>query len=456
MTAMSNIVDDEHEYSLSLPKTTPNGQTVTIQSGERDEVHVMHIESPDQSDLYFEITTYPTLLDHNTLAEEQQAFLRGHCADGRLSDVRHGKLAGHTGTTFDFGGTLGSHWKDRRFLFIDGPRRTYRIVYDPTSDLNEWVLRSLKFGPQSDSHPLNDDRVRTTFGGLLWTLKLVLFCNPPEMGRTRDEPFVGQLQQNFIAYFRLFAGLPGITFTEGEVTWIASQGIPGSLVLSSQLSDSEADQLIDETLRHIGQHTDEVDWFVFPGCQPADLGKRLVARSEAGGPGGEWMLYGNIGGPGGTWMFADLTALLDRPPDPDEFHVKQVADQGMLDEWAEINARGFGSSDYSAFHAAYSRHGFGSDAQAVHFIGYLGDEPVTSATLLMAGGSASVYNVSTPTELRRQGFGSAITHAALKHAHDRGYHSAWIWSSPLGKGVYAKLGFVVTEFGIREYQWKKR
>jgi hypothetical protein len=152
MTEMSNIVDDEHEYSLSLPKTTPNGQTVTIQSGERGEVHVTHIESSDQSALYFEITTYPTLLDHNTLAKEQQAFLRVHCTDGQLSDIRHGKLAGHTGTTFDFGGTLGSRWKDRRFLFIDGPRRTYRIVYDPTSPLNEWILRRLKFDPQTVVH----------------------------------------------------------------------------------------------------------------------------------------------------------------------------------------------------------------------------------------------------------------------------------------------------------------
>jgi ribosomal protein S18 acetylase RimI-like enzyme len=264
-----------------------------------------------------------------------------------------------------------------------------------------------------------------------------------------------QVQENFITYFRHFAGLPGITFVEEDVTWIASHGAPGSMVLSTQLSGDEADQQIDATLRRIGQHTNAVDWFVFSGCQPADLGSRLVARAEAGGPHDEWMLYGNIGGPGGTWMLADLTALPASTPVPDNFHVKQVGDQAMLDEWTKINARGFGGSDYSAFHAAYARHGFGPHAQAVHFIGYMGDEPVTSSTLLMAGGSASVYNVSTPTDLRRRGFGGAITQAALQHAFERGYLSAWIWSSPLGKGVYAKLGFVVTDFGVREYQWKK-
>jgi GNAT superfamily N-acetyltransferase len=278
----------------------------------------------------------------------------------------------------------------------------------------------------------------------------------PNTIQTPANPIVAkQVQENLTTYFRLFAGLPGITFIEEDVTWIASHGVPGSMVLSTQLSSDEADQQIDETLRQIGDHTNAVDWFVFPGCQPADLGSRLVARADAGGPHGEWMLYGKIGGPGGTWMVADLTALPDSTPVPDNFHVKQVADQAMLDEWPKINARGFGASDYSSFHAAYARHGFGRHAQAVHFIGYMGDEPVTSSTLLVAGGSASVYNVSTPTDLRRRGFGGAITHAALQQAYERGYLSAWIWSSPLGKGVYAKLGFVVTDFGVREYQWKK-
>lgn len=271
-----------------------------------------------------------------------------------------------------------------------------------------------------------------------------------------DRQWIDQLQQNFITYFRLFAGLPGITFTEGSVTWNASHGAPGSMVLSTQLVGDDIDQQIDETLRQIGQHTTAVDWFVFPGCQPADLGDRLRQRGVAGGPDGKWELYGNIGGPGGNWMWLDLTTLGAPPTTPDGFHVKQVMNQAMFDEWTAINAKGFGADDYSAFHAAYSRHGFGLDAQAIHFIGYCGAEAVTSATLLVAGGSASVYNVSTPVELRRQGFGGAITHVALQVARSRGYRDTWIWASSLGRSVYIKIGFVLTDFGIREYQWQKR
>lgn len=67
-----------------------------------------------------------------------------------------------------------------------------------------------------------------------------------------------------------------------------------------------------------------------------------------------------------------------------------------------------------------------------------------------------ILNISTPSELRRQGFGDAITHPALGYALKRGYQESWIWSSQLGKGVYARLGFEKIGIGIREYQWKKR
>ncbi|MBI3960331.1 MAG: hypothetical protein HY328_16075 [Chloroflexi bacterium] len=265
------------------------------------------------------------------------------------------------------------------------------------------------------------------------------------------------VQENFIIYFRIFAGLPDITFVEEEsATWITSPGLPGSQVMKTNFAPDSTAEQIDETLRSVGQHVDAVDWMVWPDDQPDNLGELLAERGAVGGPGGEWMLYGNIGKQPGTWLVIDLDNLPANVPVANGFHVEQVADEAQFDVWVEINARGFGGGDYSAFHAAYLRHGFGDDAQAIHFVGYLGDEPVTSSTLLIAGGSASAYNISTPVALRGQGYGSAITRATLQAARQRGYANSWIWSSPMGRSVYQKLGFVVTDFGIREYQWKKR
>ncbi|MBX3054466.1 MAG: hypothetical protein KF753_23540 [Caldilineaceae bacterium] len=261
------------------------------------------------------------------------------------------------------------------------------------------------------------------------------------------------IQDNFITYFRIFAGLPNTTFVEDESgAWIASS-MPGSQVMQTNFAPESAAAQIDDTLRQVGQHVDAIDWMIWPDDQPANLGELMAKTGTANT---EWMLYGNQGDEPGTWLAIDLGSLAERVPVAADFHVERVCSGEDFAVWAEINARGFGGGDYSAFRAAYLRHGFGDDAQAIHFVGFAGDQPVTSSTLLIAGGSASAYNISTPIELRKQGFGSAITHATLLAARARGYGSSWIWSSRLGKSVYQKLGFVITDFGIREYQWKKR
>jgi len=265
------------------------------------------------------------------------------------------------------------------------------------------------------------------------------------------------VQDNFIAYFRHFVGLPDITFVEEEsATWITtSRGAPGSQVMKTNFAPETAAEQIDEILHRVGQQVNEIDWMIWPGDQPENLGDLLIKH---GASDSEWLLYGNIGKQPGTWLVIDLEQMDESVSVASDFRVEQVRDAEQFAIWLEINARGFGgkTEDYGAFQAAYLRHGFGDDAQAIHFVGFLGDHPVTSSTLLIAGGSASAFNISTPVDLRCQGFGSAITRATLLAARERGYASSWIWSSPMGKSVYQKLGFVITDFGIREYQWKKR
>ena len=273
---------------------------------------------------------------------------------------------------------------------------------------------------------------------------------------------VNQIQANLIAYFRVFAGLPGVTFTDAaDITW--NIGGPGPHILRARLADQTADAQIDDLIHHIGQATTAVDWFVFPSCQPTDLGERVAARGLAGGPDGNWQLVGKSGGPGGNWLTADLTTLAGAPLVSDRFQVKQVVDDQMLAEWLVVSLIGFGgkppppeqrSTNY--FYAGYQRHGYGADASSLHYIGYLDETPVTAGTLLLAGGIAGLFDISTPPAYRRQGFGSAITWAMMQAAQERGYTQAYVWSSELGKGVYQRVGFGPVALGMREYQWQKR
>ena len=136
----------EFEYRVRIPAETANGRIVSIQAKERNGRHIMHAESPDQSELYFEVYAYEGLMEHKALVRDQQQFLQENSADGSYSEAAHGTVHHLEGTIFDFRGTLQNRWKVRRFLFVDGPNRTYRIVHDPTSDLNIQILQTLELG----------------------------------------------------------------------------------------------------------------------------------------------------------------------------------------------------------------------------------------------------------------------------------------------------------------------
>ncbi len=269
-----------------------------------------------------------------------------------------------------------------------------------------------------------------------------------------------QIQENMIAYIRLFAGLPGVTVVEEDCFWVASPGLPGNQVLRAQLGDPPTDAQITDLLGRIFEHTNQFDWMVFPGCRPHDLGERLAAIGRDGGPDGAWELIGKIGGPGGNWLITNLAALAVAPAVEGNFRVAQVTSRSDLVTWRLASADGFGHTmermEGESMFDAYARHGFGAEATSLHYIGYVDDTPVTSGTLLMAGGIAGLYDISTPPALRRRGYGSAISWWMLYEAQQRGIAEAFVWSSNLGKGVYAGIGCMPVDVGVREYQWQKR
>lgn len=271
---------------------------------------------------------------------------------------------------------------------------------------------------------------------------------------------IDQIQENMIAYIRLFTGLPGVTVVDEECFWVASPGLPGNQVLRTRFAEDEADGRIHDLLGQIGAHTRQFDWMVFPACRPHDLGDRLAALGRAGGPDGSWELVGQIGGPGGNWLLMELADWLPAQQVPDHFRVVPVTCREELVIWRQASADGFGHTlaqmEGESMFDAYARHGFGPDADSLHYIGYVDNRPVTSGTLLLAGGIAGLFDISTPPALRRRGYGSAISEWMLREAQRRGCTHAYVWSSNLGKGVYQEVGFVPIHLGLREYQWQRR
>ncbi len=80
------------------------------------------------------------------------------------------------------------------------------------------------------------------------------------------------------------------------------------------------------------------------------------------------------------------------------------------------------------------------------FVGEVSGTAVTTAvTLPSIDASVGVFNVATPPEQRRQGYGAAVTASAALDGLDHGATFAWLQSSVAGYQVYQRLGFRVVE-----------
>jgi GNAT superfamily N-acetyltransferase len=77
------------------------------------------------------------------------------------------------------------------------------------------------------------------------------------------------------------------------------------------------------------------------------------------------------------------------------------------------------------------------------FIGYSADEPVATSMLATTPSAqlAGVYSVATRPSHRGNGFGTAVTAAALRMARAQGYDTAVLEPSPMGSPMYRRMGF---------------
>jgi hypothetical protein len=139
------ITDVEHNYSVRIPHTTPSGQPVEIVRSQQEGMHGMHAHSPDASEVYFEVVSYPGRIGCEEAVTGQRDSLASRSPDAALTPTKQSVVRGFDATEFRFEGTLDGQWKVRRFIFLDTALRTYRVICDPRFAANEEILGSLVF-----------------------------------------------------------------------------------------------------------------------------------------------------------------------------------------------------------------------------------------------------------------------------------------------------------------------
>jgi GNAT superfamily N-acetyltransferase len=79
------------------------------------------------------------------------------------------------------------------------------------------------------------------------------------------------------------------------------------------------------------------------------------------------------------------------------------------------------------------------------YVAEMDGQPVATGLGLSVAGTVGIFNVATPPEYRRRGYGAAITARAGLDGLENGADWGWLQSSPQGHQIYQRLGFSTVE-----------
>jgi GNAT superfamily N-acetyltransferase len=240
------------------------------------------------------------------------------------------------------------------------------------------------------------------------------------------------IKANLVDWWRYLGNSPQAEFYDSpELTWLLT-GIPNSFVnpiLCTRAGPDNLDANIERILAHFrSRGVSTFSWWTELGTQPADLGMHLA----------DYGLTYREGGPG---MAVDLLDVPEELPTPASLTIEPVKDTEALRGWAYASMIGFGVPEtyvetwYDLF------MGLGFELPLRSYLGNLNGKPVATSQLFLGAGVAGIYVVATTPAARRQGIGAALTLAPLRDALAMGFRIGILHASPMGFGVYRRLGF---------------
>lgn len=232
-----------------------------------------------------------------------------------------------------------------------------------------------------------------------------------------------------LSEFSLQLGMYGEVYDGTDVKWAYTDGPALNRVLDARFNVEEAEDRIKELLNDFTLQGTKPAWITGPSTTPSYMDELLSDRG-----------YHRIPWSG---MAADLRNIPESIPYPEGLRVQEITDLTLIKPWSDVLCRGFGwdESIHEPVCDLFSRLGVCNAIPWRHYIGFYNDHPVSTTTVFDGSGALGVYLVAVAPEARRQGFGIATTWHALNEARNEGHRLAVLQASPMGKGVYEKIGF---------------
>jgi len=227
------------------------------------------------------------------------------------------------------------------------------------------------------------------------------------------------------AFEGLFASLDGARFQDrGSHVRIRFPAMPHPMFNGVwPVSDGDAAAVLAEAVAEI--ESDAVPCGVlmrngFPACEATATGLGFTEREAL---------------PGMMAVPADF-----HPPEPPDLRIMR-ADPSTREVVLDVTSRGFEVPPRFFAPLLTDR----ALARMATWLAIAGDEPVTTALGYVAGGGVGIFDVATPPEHRRKGYGTAVTAHAVQAGFADGAAFAFLQSSAIGESVYRALGFTQVE-----------
>jgi ribosomal protein S18 acetylase RimI-like enzyme len=256
---------------------------------------------------------------------------------------------------------------------------------------------------------------------------------------------LAELIENNVAEFLLGMGGAGggERRATDEVTWTVGGspiGYHNAVVRCAAATHARAREIVDQWRTELRDRALPGSWHLTPAMRPAALAELLTAAGFQDG-GDE------------PAMAADLTKLGGYPA-ADGLAIEVVETEGDLVAYRDVLAAGFGEGPKEAdwVTATFATIGL-KGGPWHHLLGRLGADAVGTASLLMTARAGGIYFVCTRPDMRRRGYGAAVTRQAMVEAARLGASHAVLGSSPMGQRVYEKLGFR-TVFSYRLFEFE--
>lgn len=216
---------------------------------------------------------------------------------------------------------------------------------------------------------------------------------------------------------------------DDEVTWTVGGspiGYHNAVVAFNARTVQRARQIVDDWDRALREQALPGSCHLTPRMQPIEVRQLLLN-------------VGFVDGGEEPAMSADLSVIRDQPSTDLEIADARGAED--MRGYRDVLAAGFGEGPSEAdwVTTVFTKIGFTSDWR--HYVGYVAGIPVATASLLLTPPAGGIYFVSTHPQLRRRGYGAAITSHAMSEAGAAGASHAVLGSSPMGQHVYEQLGF---------------